>query len=158
MTGQTESGELPKLTGKQQAWLAAYLDPDGEPFNATAAAKRAGYKAKSYTAFTVIGHDNLVSLRQHIDRYFDDNRLSEDRVRAKIAGLMDAKETKVFNHGGVLVYSAELEALGIQLKAAELAVRMKGMLAPEKREHDLGDKALVGAILGELNRRKGEGE
>ncbi len=51
-----------KLTPKQKKWLAAYKKHG----NATQAAREAGYRAKTNTAFETIGWENLRKLAQEI--------------------------------------------------------------------------------------------
>ncbi len=48
---------------------------------------------------------------------------------------MEAKETKFFAHQGKVVETEEVEALGIQRQYTEMAVKVKGIFAPEKKEH-----------------------
>ncbi len=52
------------------------------------------------------------------------------RSFAKKVALLDAKETKFFAHEGEVMEQREVEAIGVQLKAAEAIDRMVGVNAP----------------------------
>lgn len=52
-----------KLSPKQQRFVDAYI----ELGNATEAAKRAGYKCRSYSAYGAVGSENLKKLKDFID-------------------------------------------------------------------------------------------
>lgn len=70
----------PKITDKQQAWLDAYLGVD--LFNATAAARRAGYSKPKAS-----GADNLAKpyLRLKIEERLDELAMSSAEVLARLA-------------------------------------------------------------------------
>ena len=75
------------LTGKQAAFVHAYL---GEArFNATVAAKLAGYRATSKHSFESIGSENLTKpgIRRVIDDYFKLSRMSAEEVLIELTTL-----------------------------------------------------------------------
>ena len=57
------SNEGRKLSQKQQRFIDAYI----ELGNATEAAKQAGYKCRSYSAYGAVGSENLKKLKDFID-------------------------------------------------------------------------------------------
>jgi phage terminase small subunit len=76
-----------RLTGKQAAFVNAYL---GEArFNATVAAKRAGYRANSKHSFESIGSENLrrSGIRQAIDEHFRLSRMSAEECLGELTKL-----------------------------------------------------------------------
>ena len=56
------SNEGRKLSQKQQRFIDAYI----ELGNATEAAKQAGYKCRSYSAYGAVGSENLKKLKDFI--------------------------------------------------------------------------------------------
>lgn len=80
----------PKLTLKRRAWLKAYL----KTFNATEAARVAGYRCKNPDSFETIGYQNFRKLQPVIQRWFEQVGLTPERIKAKIIQGMEARETK----------------------------------------------------------------
>ena len=74
---------MANLTGKQQAFVDAYITCG---FNATEAARRAGYSGDD-TAMRVIGARNLanVNIRSEIDGLLSERLMSRDEVLARLA-------------------------------------------------------------------------
>src|SRR6266700_358885 len=75
------------LTGKQTAFIHAYL---GEArFNATAAAKIAGYRATSQHSFEAIGAENLLKpeIRRVIDEHWKLSRMTAEECLAELTKL-----------------------------------------------------------------------
>jgi hypothetical protein len=127
----------PKLVGKLKAWLVYYLDSDNPDtfFNATGAARAAGYRCKTVSSFRAIGSQNYAKLNFYIAKWLDNNGLSDARLKQKLNYLLDAKETKFFQHEGKVIESCDVEALGIQAKALDMAIKIKGLYAPEEHKH-----------------------
>jgi phage terminase small subunit len=76
-----------QLTGKQQSFIHAYL---GEArFNATAAAKIAGYKATSKHSFESIGSENLLKpeIRRVLDEHWKLSRMSAEECLGELTKL-----------------------------------------------------------------------
>lgn len=124
------STEEKKLTLKQRAWLDAYL----ECFNASEAARRAGYKCKTPDQFKVIGSQNLTKLNDLIEKWVDEQGLSDAKIKQKIMEGMEAKETKFFAYQGEVVETREVEALETQRRYVDMGAKVKGLYAPEKHE------------------------
>lgn len=81
------NGKPRRLTGKQASFVDKYL---GEArFNASLAAKLAGYKATSRESFEVIGSENLTKplIRKAIDDYFRMSRMTSDEVLNELSEL-----------------------------------------------------------------------
>jgi len=76
-----------KLTGKQQKFVAEYLN--GANFNATLAASRAGYKATSKHSFESIGSENLTrpAIKARIDEFFAGAKVSAEETLTELAKL-----------------------------------------------------------------------
>ena len=70
-------------------------------------------------------------------------------MKAKTVELLNAKETKFFACQGKVINKEEVEALDVQLKALGLAMKLKGLNAPEKHTHEVdGLKELFAEIAG----------
>lgn len=122
---------------KLNAWFRAYFDETNPDtfLNQTGAAKAAGYKAKTENAFACIGHQNYRKLQDRIEKWMDEIGLSENQLKIKLLSLLDAKETRFFQKDGVVTETRTVEALEIQRRTLDMALKMKGLYAPEKREH-----------------------
>ena len=117
-----------KLTTKQRAWLKAYF----ETFNATEAARRAGYRCREDDYFTSVGGQNLVKLRDEIEKWLDENGLSDTSLKLKLVSLMNAKETRFFAFEGKITDERKVEAVETQRRTLDMALKVKGLYAPEK--------------------------
>jgi hypothetical protein len=165
---------LSGLTGKQKPWLRAYLDESNPKtfLNKTAAARAAGYRCKNDNGFICIGQQNYLKLQDHIEKWLDEEGLSENRLKMKLLSLVEAKQhyfQKIKGHvkpedlpPGVVIMSVShkmswagkgedaepfddgdtvvaipVEALETQRRTLEMAMKVKGMYAPEqiKVEH-----------------------
>lgn len=121
---------------KLDLWLRAYLNDDNPTtfLNKTASAIEAGYNATSQASFRVIGCANFKRKEKEIERWMDDVGMSDNQLKAKLLSLMDARMTKFFQYQGEVMDEKEVEALDIQLKATDMAIKVKGLYAAEKRE------------------------
>lgn len=120
----------------QKKWLKYYLEEGAETYlNATAAAIKAGYKAKSTHTFAQLGYRTRKRLEPQISKWLDEHGFSDAKLKAKVLALMEAKETKFFAHEGIVTDQRDVEALGIQVKALDMALNVKGLYAAEKVEH-----------------------
>lgn len=72
----------PRLTAKQFAFCEAYL----ETLNATEAARRAGYQAKTHETFRAIGCENLTkpNIRTYIDQRLADLTMPAEEVLLRL--------------------------------------------------------------------------
>jgi hypothetical protein len=119
---------------KRDVWIKFYLDQSNrETFlNGKASAIAAGYKCKDPKTFETIGSQNARILKDEISQWLDEVGLSKSALRQKLLSLIDAKETKFFQKDGIVTEQIDVEALGIQLKALELAMKSKSMLVEKK--------------------------
>lgn len=125
------------MATKREKWLALYLD-DKNPrsfLNAAGAAREAGYQSKDPDGFRKIGYRNKKHFEPQLVEWIEENGLSEFSLKLKLASLLDAKETKFFQKDGKVIETKEVEALGIQRQTLDMAMKMKGMYAPE--EHNI---------------------
>jgi len=114
-------------------WLRAFLD-EGTPtfFDKSRSAKAAGYECCSENSFAVMGCANFRKMRGAIEAWLDENGLSETALKSKMVKLIDARETKFFQHEGKVTDEREVEALETQRRTLDMALKLKGMYAPEK--------------------------
>ncbi|WP_319764505.1 hypothetical protein [Maridesulfovibrio sp.] len=137
------------MASKREIWLCHYLDQSDPKtyLNAAESARAAGYKCAKDN-FKKIGYVNRRECEKQINDWLDDAGLSESVLKLKLVSLLDAKETKFFQKDGLVKTAVEVENLGVQQKALDMAMKMKGMYAPEKKkvsfEDDEGKQAVVG--------------
>jgi len=91
------------------------------------AIKEAGY-SDSYARIHKQQIINNPAMQDSFKRVLERAGLSDDFLSEKIRSLVDARETKFFATKGVVTDSKEVDALGVQLQATELAVKLKGHL------------------------------
>jgi hypothetical protein len=158
--GKKDKGKVREMTPRAPArlglvWLRFFLSEGAPTFlNATASARRAGYRARNAHVFEEIGHKCRVRYGREIAKWLDDHGYSENELKIKVLQLMEAKET-VFQRmkgkvnpaslpeghrvaastGEDTLLEIDVAALGIQIKALELALRVKGLFAPDQYEH-----------------------
>jgi len=143
-------GKRKPLTPKQEAWLNA-LPECG--WNATEAAKKAGYKG-SRGSLAQIGYENMIKLDNHVTEMLNKVGVSKNRVLRKYAQLLDAKETKFFAYEGVITDKVDVEALGIQHRAAQDMARMHNLFKTDDESlnetfEKLADRIAKALILSE---------
>jgi len=124
------------LSPKQRSWLKHYLDhTNKETFgNASASAKAAGYKCSNQTSFEAVGSQNARKLSPLIEEWLDENALSTTRLKELLAEGLQAFETKFFAHQGEVVTEREVIPWEIRRKYLEMALKIRGMFAPDKHE------------------------
>lgn len=125
----------PLKINKSLLWLNHFLDcNNGYTYlNRTQAAMAAGYKAGG--SAQMMGEKNYKHFAKEIAIWLDEVGLSENALKTKLLNLLDAKETKFFADKGIVTDQREVEALGIQQRALDMAFKVKGAYAPEKVEH-----------------------
>jgi hypothetical protein len=154
------------------AWLRAYLDEGSSSFlNAAASAVRAGYNPKRRDTFKVIGYQNKQKWAPKIEAWLDEHGYSEVQLKTKLLQLMEARETRfekirgpmlfkkalpegmrvLAKNGDETLFAIDVAALGIQIKALDLALRVKGLYAAEK--HDHGGQVVTVMTLSEEDRQ-----
>jgi hypothetical protein len=142
------------VAGLGLVWLKAFLSEGSPTFlNATASARKA-YRARNAHTFEELGHKCRVRYGCQIAEWLDDHGYSEKELKIKVLQLMEAKET-VFQRmkgkvnpvslpeghriaastGEDTLLEIDVAALSVQIKALELALRVKGLFAPDRHEH-----------------------
>jgi hypothetical protein len=101
-----------QLTGKQRAFIEAYFASN---FNATEAARRAGYNGDDNT-LAVIANENLrkPNIRKHIDQRFRQTKMGADEVLARLS----------FIASGSMEDFVDPDSVSIDLKKAALAKKL----------------------------------
>ncbi len=107
-----------KMTPKQKAFIKEYITT----LNATEAAMRV-YDAKDRKSARNIGSENLAKLGEPIARVLEQQGLTNDYIAKKIKEKMEAKKPVIAN--GKMWQTEDHQ---IQLKATELAAKLKGLL------------------------------
>lgn len=121
-----------KLTLKQKAWLSAYL----ECFNASEAARRAGYRCKDDQSFGAVGHENFKKLEPLILEWINKQGFSEAQLKAKIMAGFDAMETRTATHEGMITDEKDYIAWEVRRRYLDMACKIMGLYAPDKLNVD----------------------
>ena len=136
---------LPRLSGKRLRWLNLYLnDQDMKTFFNGAECTRRSYNFKQNpqkpdnieNKVRAMTSQNMRKLAPYIEKWMEEHGLTENKIKAKICQLMDAKETRFFSFQGEVTETREVEALDIQAKVVNLAADVMGLkknvIAPVK--------------------------
>ena len=107
-----------KMTPKQKAFIKEYITS----LNATDAAHKV-YNVKNRNVANAIGAQNLAKLSEPIAQVLEERGLTNDYIAKKIKEKMEAKKPIIAN--GKMW---QTEDHTTQLKATELAAKLKGLL------------------------------
>jgi hypothetical protein len=104
MDKKTKKKIFDGLTGKQRAWLKAFLDNRNKKTfqNKTESARAAKYKCSSDNSFSVIGHRNYELCVDRIGLWMEEVGLSNERLMTKMSELLECKETKHIKFKGAI--------------------------------------------------------
>ena len=132
-------GKTKLRPNKLALWLKHYLNESCSTtfLNKTESARKAGYNCRTKNkedCFRSIGGENFGKLSDKIEIWLDSNSLSENALKIKLLSLMNAQETKFFAHEGRVTDEREIPAIETQRKTLDMALKVKGMNAPEKHE------------------------
>ncbi|HXG85088.1 MAG TPA: terminase small subunit [Pyrinomonadaceae bacterium] len=141
----SEETQAIKLTGKQKAFVDAYLTT--AHFNATQAARDAGYKGKD-ASLSQIGYENLrkLEIKQAVDEGLSAMSMSANEVIARLNSIARGKVTDVLNDAGYfdlqLAKTNHKDGLIKKLKTkrtlkqkkTEITDSMRGFLAEDEVE------------------------
>jgi len=137
------------FTDLQSRWFKHYLDTmkEGEP-NATEAARRAGCKCKTPAGFKRMGSQLKKAVFEKggaelIEKWKCEQGFSEEALMSKVFDLMHARETKFFQKDGKVIETKEVAALGVQVRATDMALKIAGLYAPEKHDVNATGFSLV---------------
>jgi hypothetical protein len=131
-------GEI-KLSLKEKAWLSFFLDVSNPEtyLRGAECVRRAGYKCN--TPRSVASKASLIKRKcmPSIDKWMDENGMSEAQLKIKLMQGLDAFETKFFAYQGEVVTKEEVIPWGVRHDFLKLAMTAKGMLT---NKHELTGK------------------
>ena len=121
---------------KRDLWLAHFLNSSNPKtfLNRKESARAAGYKTGKEASLEAIGHENFRKLSDRIEAWLQDEGINNNVLKIKLIQLMEAKETKFFQHEGKVTDQREVEAIETQRRTLDMALKVKGMYAPAKNE------------------------
>lgn len=81
---------------KLNLWFKYFIDETCSTtfLNKTQSAKKAKYKCKNEDSFRCIGYQNFTKLSVKIEKWLDENGLSDKVLKLKLLSLMEARESK----------------------------------------------------------------
>ena len=132
-----EKDNKPNKISLEIVWFKHYTDPDSPGFLSPTRATKLTYpNMRSYETIRTHGRDLRRKLQKKIAEWMEEEGLTEEKIKGKVIGLMDAKELKFFSHydddsGRFIIEEREVDALAIQTKATELAIKVKGLASPD---------------------------
>ena len=141
---------------KQDLWIRYYLDSDNALtfMDKVESVFAAGYDYERDDAgirrARIVGCKLFKKFIPEIEKWLDEEGLSEARLKAKLSELLEARETKFFAHQGVVVDTRDVVDHGVQLKALDMAFKVKGSYAPQKVAVD-GNLSVPSDIRGKLD-------
>ncbi len=120
------------LTAKQLAFFMAIIDVDspGTYMNAVRSYMHAYPNSKLCTA-RAAGTVLRQRVQPLIDRWMDEDGLTESYLKGRLLELTTAKRTKFFAHKGKVIDEKSIDALDTQIKAVELAMKFRGMFTSD---------------------------
>ncbi|MGB4783228.1 MAG: terminase small subunit [Candidatus Acidiferrum sp.] len=140
--GRTRQATPPKITLKQQRFVASFTDPKSPGFsNATRAAQAAGYRGEpGSNQLAVQGHANLhnPNVRLAIADALDKAGCSLALGARRLRQALDAKQVRPFLADGEVVYSKAIPDYRERRQATELLFRLRGApmpVATKEEEH-----------------------
>ena len=121
---------------KLRAWLYHYLNEKNPNtfFNKSESARAAGYKANNENNLYCVGWQNYRKLQSLIEKWIDENELSNVALKNKLVSLIEAKETRFFAYEGKVISREEVNALETQRKSLEMAMKVKGMFEKDNTQ------------------------
>jgi len=121
---------------KLNVWLYHYLNEKNPNtfFNKSESARAAGYKANNENNLYCVGWQNYRKLQSLIEKWIDENELSNVALKNKLVSLIEAKETRFFAYEGKVISREEVNALETQRKSLEMAMKVKGMFEKDNTQ------------------------
>jgi hypothetical protein len=149
--GTTRKRKLPLRTSRQRTKL---LQSVASGMNVSEAGRAAGYSNPQSA------HRSLHRIRLQLPEILEKMNLPVEKVIKKLAAKMEAKETKFFEHGGIVMETRNVEAHDIQLRAAIEFAKIYG-LYPKTNGHneenaDSGEGTTININLGFLSPERAE--
>ncbi|MGB4784793.1 MAG: terminase small subunit, partial [Candidatus Acidiferrum sp.] len=145
--GRTRQATPPKITPKQQRFVASFTDPRSPGFsNATRAAQAAGYRGEpGSNQLSVQGHSTLhnpnvrLALADALAKVGCTLELGARRLRQ----ALDAKQVRPFLVDGKLVYSKPMPDYRERRQATELLFRLHAPIPAVSREEERALKLIT---------------
>ena len=124
------------LTPKELSFLKAYTDEKNPKtfLNGTGAVRAAGYNCSTLDSTTSMARELKLRLKDFLDMWMDDNGLSTDHLMWRLKKGLDVKEIKFFSDKGIVTDSREVDAIEVQRRYLEMAMKLKGLLSQEPKE------------------------
>jgi hypothetical protein len=147
------SPENRRPTGKLHLWHKHFFD-ETNPItllNPTESARLAGYSNPKSA-----GAANMNKYRTTVD-HFSRSALDPDSLKEKVESLMEAKETKFYSHKGVVTDQREVDALGVQVKATEMGLKVAEIGGYGKPEMEV-NVSLMAMVVEKLQPNTGRGD
>lgn len=112
------------LSLKERETLKSYVETQSmDKTGAIVRTKCGNSTNRGYTS-EVVGKSNIVS---RLEQVFDAVGLDEHSIAQKLKDKTDAKRTVFFAHDGIVTEVREVEDNQVQLKAVEIAAKLRGM-------------------------------
>ena len=138
--GRTRQATPPKITPKQQRFVASFTDPKSPGFsNATRSAQAAGYRGEpGSNQLAVQGHANLhnPNVRLAIEAALDREGCTIELGARRLRQGLDAKQVRPFLVEGELVYSKPMPDYRERRQATELLFRLHAPMPAVSREEE----------------------
>lgn len=162
-----KKGKTKRSSSKIPLWYKHFTNESNRDtfLNKAGSARAAGYKAKNNQRFAEIGCQNSIKLKAQIAEWMDETGLSDEYLKGKLRCLVDAQKT-IFQKikgkpteeqltagvqivastssqvaglevDGETILSIPVEALEIQDRALDKALKVKGLYAPEVIDHNI---------------------
>ena len=146
-----------KPTMKQLLWFRCYTDENNKTTFANGVqSSLVAYDTTDYNTANQLALDNKRLMAAMLTEWLDEVGLSDTTLKLKVKELMSAKETKFFANLGRVGDSREVEALEIQRRATDMAIKIKGMYAADKLDVS-GLEGLAGRLT-RAGQRTGDSE
>lgn len=144
---RTRQATPPKITPKQQRFVASFTDPKSPGFsNATRAAQAAGYRGEpGSNQLSVQGHSTLRNpdVRQAIADALDKAGCTLELGARRLRQALDAKQVRPFLVEGELVYSKPMPDYRERRQATELLFRLHAPMPAVSREEERALKLIT---------------
>ena len=123
---------MPRVS-KLNVWLKCFLDESCSAtfLNKTGSAIKAGYKTKNINSLKSIGCQNFTKLKDKIEKWLDENGLSDNSLKLKLLSLMEAHESKFVKIKGAVSAVGLPEGSKIITMSGTVVENDKGILFSE---------------------------
>ena len=128
---------------KKEIWLKHFLDDENQLtfLNKVQSVKAAKYKCNGEPSCASMGHENFKYHEKRINQWLEEEGLSENRLKIKLLSLLEAKETKFFQHEGMVTDEREVAAIETQRRTLDMAIKVRGLY--EKHQGQSATKIII---------------